>query len=269
MNPTLHRILTKHSPDGSIQWLDEQLQKLDRDLRDRDFFLAYGACARHFGKNVLPLDESDRSALAVEYPNFNATDWPADELARVLLLTALPGDRNLTLIDRLASTADVRETIALYKGMYFLENAADFISRVRDGLRTNITSVFDAIALDNPYPAQYLPKDAWNQMALKAMFMQRPIYRIYRIEDRKNPELAEIFLDYAEERRSAHRPVSPELWRFVADHASERARSTMQDIAKTGTPLEQKAVRKALNSDSDTLNWDQIGREAEDSTPTD
>ena len=278
MNSTLHRILQKHLPTQAAKWLEGNLQALTADPRDRDFFLAYGACARHCGKDPLPLDEADRSALTVEYPNFGATSWSADELARVLLLTALPTDRNLALIDRLAGSADVRETIALYKGLYFLKNADDFVPRTREGLRTNMIGVFDAIALNNPYPARYLTEDAWNHMVLKAMFMDRSMYRIYRIEDRKNPKLADIFMDYAEERRSAHRSVSPELWRFVAGHVSDRSLPGLQLTITDGSDLERTAAAKAiLESDyapatdwlrqqdlpTDNLpSWNEIGRKA-------
>ena len=262
MNATLHRILEKHLAGQAAEWLDGKLQTLTADPRDRDFFLAYGACARHCGKDPLPLDEADLSALTVEYPNFGATAWPADELARVLLLTALPTDRNLALIDRLAGSADVRETIALYKGLYFLANAAAFVPRLREGLRTNIVSVFDAIALDNPYPARYLSEDAWNHMVLKAMFMDRPMYRIYRIEDRKNPKLADIFLDYAEERRSAHRSISPELWRFVDGFLSDRARALLAYVSQNGTTLEGTAANKLLAPEDFDISWNEIGRRA-------
>ena len=158
--------------------------------------------------------------------------------------------------------------MALYKGLYFFDNPTDFIPRTREGLRTNMTPVFDAIALENPYPARYLDEDAWNHMVLKAMFMQRPMYRIYRIEDRKNAKLADIFLDYAEERRSAHRPVSPELWRFIDGFVTDRARKALEKTKKTGTPLELAAVEKVLHPNADWHTWNDIGRKvaAEDTT---
>ena len=167
----------------------------------------------------------------------------------------------MQVLDDLFATADYRELVALYRGLYFMAEPEDFVPRAREGLRTNMTPVFDAIALDNPYPARYLDQDAWNQMVLKARFMDRPMYRIYRIEDRKNAKLADIFLDYAEERRSAHRPVSPELWRFVDGYVTDRARAALHKVATEGTPLEQRAVNKVLHPDGDHPSWNDIGRQ--------
>ena len=279
MNSTLHRILAHRLPAEAATWLEGKLRAVTTDFSPRSFYLTFGACSRFLGAERLPLTEADYSSLNAIYPNFSATEWSADELGRILLMTALPAESNQEVLDKLFGTADYRELMALYRGLYFLPNAADFTGRAREGLRTNMTGVFDAIALENPYPARYLSDDAWNHMVLKAMFMQRPIYRVYRIEERKNAKLADIFLDYAEERWSAHRPVSPELWRFVAGFAGPRSLTGLQRTVETGTEWEQKAAAKAIvESDyapardwlalqpinpDDLPSWNEIGRAAE------
>ncbi len=281
MNTTLHHILQRHLSPEAKEWLEKKLEGLTEEFSPRNFYLAFGACARFLGQEKLEFSEADYSAFSAIYPNFAATSWSADELGRILLMTALPPDRNQEVVDELISTADYREAMAVYRGLYFLENAAEFTGRAREGLRTNMVGVFDAIALENPYPARYLSQDAWNHMVLKALFMQRPVYRIYRIEDRKNEKLADIFMDYAEERWSAHRPVSPELWRFIAGHVGERSLSGLQKTIAKGTELERKAATKAiLESEyaparewidqqavgvSDLPTWNEIGRAAESS----
>lgn len=276
-HPTLLQLLKPRlAADRGRPWLQKQLAKLTPDLEDRDFYLAYSACPRFIPPDVIELNEAERATLEKTYPNFSATEWTLDQLARILLLTALPTDRNVALIDNLAGTADYRELIALYKGLYWLDNAADFVPRAREGLRTNMVGVFDAIALANPFPFEYLPEDAWNQMVLKAMFMERPMYRVYRIEERKNATLARIFLDYAEERWSAHRTVSPELWRFVSGFADERFLPGMQrTILEDGELPRSAAIRALVESDyapgrtwlekekiaTDHLpDWNEIGR---------
>ncbi|WP_116106507.1 EboA domain-containing protein [Lewinella sp. IMCC34191] len=279
MNTTLHHILHRHLSSDARDWLEAQVDTITDDFQPRKFYLAFGACARHLGNQVLNFSETDYSSLVAVYPNFVATDWTADELGRILLMTALPTDRNREVLDELFAATDYREAMALYRGLYFLENASEFTGRAREGLRTNMVGVFDAIALDNPYPARYLSQDAWNQMVLKAMFMQRPMYRIYRIEDRKNPKLADIFMDYAEERWSAHRPVSPELWRFVAGHVSDRSFPGLRKTIRNGSAMERAAAAKAiLESDfvhardwlgeqaidtDDLPGWNEIGRASE------
>lgn len=266
-------------PVKARPWLEEKLKKLETELRARDFYLAFSAASRFVPQEVVAPTGSLLDSIESRYPNFSATEWTQDQLARIILMAALPKDRNQAILDDLFATADYRELVALYKGLHWLPNAAEFVGRAREGSRTNMTGVFDALALDNPFPAAYLPEDAWNQLVLKGMFMGRPMYRFYRIEDRKNPTLAAIFLDYAEERWSAHRAVSPELWRFVDGFVEDRFMPGLLKTATEGEVLERQAALKVLaNTDypaarewllSQALatknfpDWDTIGRENE------
>jgi len=243
--------------DSGLQWLQKKQGSLASDFKPRTFYLAFSACPRFIEKAPLELDDSWRERMQTVYPNFGKITWAQDELARVLLMTSLPVDQNRDILEKLFETADYREQVALYKGLFFLENASEFAERAREGLRTNMVGVFDAIALENPFPAEYLSQDAWNQMALKAMFMSRPLYRIARIEDRKNEDLARMCIDYAHERWSAHRSVSPELWRFVGGYVDAAIFEDIQKTVTGGSELEQQAAAKAL-AESDLpagKNW--------------
>jgi len=119
-------------------------------------------------------------------------------------------------------------------------------------------------------------------MILKAVFMKRPLYRIYEPDERANPELARMLVDFAHERWAAKRPVSPELWRFVGTFLNEEY---ITDIKKVidGEPLEIEAgllacatgkypeakqllaqhpeVKKEI--ESGRLNWTIIGKKTE------
>ena len=59
-------------------------------------------------------------------------------------------------------------------------------------------------------------------MVLKALFVGSELGPIAGLDDRANPELARILIDYARERWAAGRPVTPELWRPVMPFADDR-----------------------------------------------
>ncbi len=266
-----------------LTWLLPKIALFKDDFKDRNFYLSFSACARFLGKDLIPFSTEDLAKIDTIYPNFSTRAWSKDEMARILLMTALPTSRNQALLDTLFSTADYRESVAMYKGLYFLENAEAFMLRIREGLRTNMVGVFDAIALHNPFPAKYLTKDAWNHMVLKAIFMDRPIYKVFNIEERKNPKLALILLDYAHERWAAHRKVTPELWRFVSGYVDANFLKDIQKIILGADKLESVAATKALVesefkegiewlmdnniSTTDLPDWDEIGKQLEKETP--
>lgn len=169
--------------------------------------------------------------------------------------------------------ADIKELVVLYKGLFFLKNAADFILTVQEGIRTNMVAVFDAIALANPFAAKYLPVDAWNQLVLKALFMGRPLYQIIDLDLRKNEKLALIIHDYIHERWSAGRLVSPEIWRLVSGFVNWEVAADLIKAIQTGELLTQQAAVKALKESSffneneipekvlsqSTVTWEAIG----------
>lgn len=262
-----------------LPWVEKKLAQLQEDFKARSFFLAFSSCPRFLQKENLSFSADQLQAIEQVYPNFAAQTWSKVELVRVLFMCQIPVAQNYQVLDTLFSTADIKETVALYKGLLFLENADTFALRAREGLRTNMTDVFDAIALHNPFPFLYLSEEAWSHMVLKAMFMGRPLYKVYQIEKRKNKKLALIFLDYAHERWSAHRKVSPELWRFVSGFVDAQFLEDIKRTIQEGEPLERIAATKALQESDyqagqdwlsqegldreDLLDWDEIGKQVE------
>ena len=102
-----------------------------------------------------------------------------------------------------------------------LPDPEQFQLRAAEGIRTNMTSVFNAVALNNPYPAEYLNDLAWNQMVLKALFVGSPLDLIYGLQRRNNQQLTQMLIDYARERLAANRTVSSQLWELVMPFQSE------------------------------------------------
>lgn len=261
---------------------DWYLTKLDRLIQGAppaQFYLSFSSAARKTSKESLRLTKDQVERIQAVQPAFNLTTWTVDELSRVAFMTTLPVENNQAILDKLFDTADMRESVALFKGLFFLDNAEAFIMRAIDGLRTNITHVFDAIALDNVFPSLYFEEAPWNQMVLKAIFMQRPIYRIFDLDQRKNKTLALILQDYAHERWAAHRQVSPELWRAVAGHADDSFYPDFEKMLKSDLEIEQFAAAKAIiESEVPTAkallegldlnleqlpSWDEIGQQWE------
>jgi hypothetical protein len=151
-------------------------------------------------------------------------------------------EQYLKSIENLFLAAEMNELVALYSALPVLAYPEMWIKRCAEGIRSNIGDVLQAIMYDNPYPAKYLPEAAWNQLVLKAFFTEKSIPRIMGLDQRSNRELANILSDYAHERWAAHRPVHPQLWRFMSGHLDEKIFPDIQKIATSENISEKQAA---------------------------
>jgi hypothetical protein len=112
-------------------------------------------------------------------------------------------------------------------------------------------TVFEAVAHRNPYPAEQLSEDAWNQMVLKALFIGSALDPVIGLDERANPRLAHMLCDYAHERWAAGRPVNPELWRCVGPFAAGPALADLERVLGSDDPRERQAALLALSASTE------------------
>ena len=248
----LQEILQNRTEKTSLDWLAQQAQKIQSLGSSTSFFLAFSQASRYFKKTPLNLSLGQKQAASALIPGFDPSHWDLLQTARTSLLLHFPQEKTswFKAINQLFETADMHEHQALFAALPLLPFQEDLIPRAIDGLRTNISSVFDSIALNNPFPAQYFPEANWNQMVLKAVFMQRPLFRIDRFEDRRNLSLATIASDFAHERWAAGRPVMAEIWRLVVPFFDQNFLQDIQKVIASGDLLQiQAAVLACSKSD--------------------
>ena len=106
-------------------------------------------------------------------------------------------------LDKLCVTAEIAEHIAYLKAFAIFPAAAALHGRAREGVRSSIASVFQAIACRNPYPFDHFDEAAWNQMVVKCVFVGTPIETIVGLAERRNPELIHMLRDFVAERHAA------------------------------------------------------------------
>jgi hypothetical protein len=173
-----------------------------------------------------------------------------DQTGRARLVLSLPSDDRgdyLATLERVFTHADMGESVALYQTLPLLPYPEAHRARAAEGLRTNMTAVFNAIALHNPYPAEQFDEGAWNQMVLKAVFVDSPLHAIQGIDERANAKLARMLVDYAHERWAAGRSVTPELWRPVGPFAEGAMLDDLARVLTDGTATERQAAALALS----------------------
>lgn len=244
----LLEVLGRSAAQKSLAWLQGQMEKLATEPVPAKFFLAFSQASRHFKKEVLALSDAEKAKAASLVEGFEPAFWNELQAARTVLLLSYPQEKAkwLEVVNQLFETGDMYEQQALYAALPLMPFPEDLLARAIDGCRTNMTLIFDAIALNNPFPPRYFPEANWNQLVLKSIFMQRPLYRIQKLDERRNPALADIASDFAHERWAAGRPVMPELWRLVVPYLNDRFFADLKKVLKSDDQMEVEAGILAL-----------------------
>ena len=233
-------------PDG-VAWLRARCGDVAAGAPARKLFLSFSAMPRHTGKAPLDWAANDLARAGQVRAGWDPSDWTADQAGRIALVLHVPQDVHGTM-EKLFGTADFGEAVALFKALPLLPDPAAYKTRCTEGIRTNITDVFLAVAHRNPYPREQLDEAAWNQMVLKALFVGVALDPICGLDELANPRLMRMLCDYAHERWAAHRTVSPELWRCVGPHADDDARADLQRVLDGDDVASRRAAALALRA---------------------
>jgi len=242
--------LLRQLPPDAAAWLQAQRGCLRVGASERDFNLAFSLAPRRLGKADLALGPEDLAAAHRARPGWDPRGWSVDQAGRLVLLLAqgCDGPALNARLRGLLATADLAESIALLRGLPLYSDPALHLAQAREGARTAMRPVFEAVAHANPYPAEAFDEAGWNQLVLKALFIETTLAPIQGLDNRANPTLMRMLCDYAHERWAAGRTVSPELWRCVGPWADAAAREDLAHVLRTGDAAERQAARAALNA---------------------
>lgn len=295
MNDNNHDISTGGLRTAISGWLQKRLepetfQELARfaeryggDAEEWEIFSGFSSLPQKTGKNAFQPDKEEQEEAEMLRRGWRIGNWRIDQLGRALLLFELTERGKEEFLDKIRKifiSSDMEEAVAIGLNLPLLPWPEELQSIAAEGIRSNMTSVFESVALDNPYPADHLEEGAWNQMVLKALFVGSPLYRVIGLDRRSNPELTRMLLDYADERYSAGRSVSPELWRAVGpwldgnrvdrvghalkseDRLQRQAALLTLRVSGFEIPEESRAEAGSLSNDPGA-EWERIGRELE------
>jgi hypothetical protein len=237
------------SPEAVI-WFESKQADLARDPAPRAFASVSGLVSRRMGKADLDLEPSDLTSAEQARSEWRPAGLTIEQAARIVLLieSAKASGSFVERLKSLTATADLGELIAIYKGLPLYPNPETLVPVATEGLRKAMRAVFEAAAYQNPFPSEHFPQSAWNHMVLKTLFIDSVLHPIIGLDRRWNEELTEILVNYAQARRAAHRPVSPELWRGVGPFAGVAAIADLGQVLAEGDELEQKAAALALSA---------------------
>ncbi|MFF0154462.1 EboA domain-containing protein [Micromonospora sp. NPDC005203] len=183
MTPDSLRAALRGVPDPD--WLDTALRRVTTE--PTAITRLFPAAGRRCGRAALP----------------DAPGWTADDAARVLLLTSLPGD-HAAHAESLYQHGDAAERRAVLRALPLLPIGAAGVPLLHDAIRTNDTRLVGAAL--GPY-ARHLDPAAWRQAVLKCVFSGVPLAVVADLETRADGELAAMLAALAAERHAAGRDL--------------------------------------------------------------
>jgi hypothetical protein len=235
---------------AALAWIDDRVKAIASGDK-KALYLSFGLVPRKVGKDSLKLTERECNAAIAARHEWNPDRWSIDQLVRTMLVLSFPSndiDGYIKTLDQMYSTGEVGELIALYQALPLYPNQPAHILRAAEGIRTNIKAVFCAVAHHNPFPSEQFSDDQWNQMILKCLFVEVSLRPVIGVDERANPRLMTMLVDFAHERRAAHRTIPAELWRGVGTYADDRAIADLKIVLTTGTSAERQAAALALST---------------------
>jgi hypothetical protein len=222
LGQALLELASRHMPPDVLRFVTQGVPEAAKPFQRSLFFGYFAGVGRRTRDLSFELSDSERAQL-IELGISEPDAWPLACALRVALLAsacaALDPREHLGLLKEAYAKGDNGERIAVLRGLSLLPDARRFTDIAAEACRTHVQDVFEAVACDNEFPQRYFPDQSYNQLVIKALFVEIPLARVKGLRERRNPELYRMARDYEAERRAAGRPVSSDL-AFVA-HALE------------------------------------------------
>lgn len=235
-------IVKQYFETADEEWLLDKITRVVREKSSRELFMSFSLSGSKLKDKERQWNLESNEVIPQFLVERGATEL---EVGRITLLAmAIASDSKffVSKVQQLLQITDSKELVTILKYLVLLPESEKFKNAAVEALRTNISDVFDAIALNNPYPADYFNEQQWNQMYLKAAFMQRDLSKISGTDSRANKELARIISDYAHERWAASREIDPKIWRPVSNFLEGALLDDVKRLFESDNPSENGAA---------------------------
>ena len=237
----IQNILNTYGAPDSVAWLKGKIESLKENKSSKDLFMTYSLLNVKFdAANVISFDALDTTSSRY-LSGHKATLLQVSRIYFLAEVLSQDIEFYTPKVANIIQVADTGELETFLKYLVLLPNPEAYKQTAVEALRTNIATIFDAISLNNPYPAEYFNDQQWNQMFLKAAFMERDLSQIASIDERANEDLARIISDYAHERWAAGRKIDPLFWRPVSKFLNEQLLGDMKTLLNSDDVVENLA----------------------------
>jgi hypothetical protein len=200
------------------RWLEEQCDRAA--LGGAALGAAFAAAGRKLGSSlVFPAVNGSAEQVPAKQGRERLRAWTAADAGRVALLLAAvasaPSAQAIALVEDLYYRGELGEKRAVLLALPFLPNSEACLELAVESCRTNVVSLFEAIACESSYPTRHFSELHFNQLVMKAIFIGVAVERIVGVRQRLSDTLCRMLEDYRRERLAAGRPVPVDVERLL------------------------------------------------------
>ena len=239
-------------PTDAFAWFDNELRGLQTQPEQARWFKALGMAPRKLGKADLQPSQVELQAAQTLRQGLDPTEWSVDQTARIAFTLAFyQGDEAgfVQQVAMLIDTSEINELLAILRDFAVIPHPQALEPKAREAIRSTMRPVYEAMSHRNPYPFEFFDEAAWNQMIVKAFFLDSSIWQIQEVDERYNADLSEILISLVQERWAAGRFIAPEIWRCAVPHANaEGVAVILQALAGKALERELQVIAKVCLS---------------------
>ena len=232
----------------ALTWFDTELHSLQKQPEQGRWFKALGLAPRKLGKADLKPSAEELQAANQLRPGLDPSDWSIDQTARIVFTLAVYQADDASFahqVSLLVDTSEINELLAIFRGFALFPQPQALEPKAREAIRSTMRPVYEAMAHRNPYPLEFFDEAAWNQMIVKAFFLDSSIWQIQGVDQRYNTDLSTMLIKLVQERWAADRFIAPEIWRGAVPCATrEGVAVVLQALAGKAREPELQAIAK-------------------------
>lgn len=244
--------LKKRLTPEPFNWFDTELRTLQSQPEQARWFKALGLTPRKLGKADLQPTDIELHAASQLRQGLDPTDWSIDQTARICFTLAFHQADDASFahqVSLLVDTSEINELVAIFRGFALFPHPQALEPKAREAIRSTMRPVYEAMAHRNPYPMEFFDEAAWNQMVVKAFFLDSSIWQIQGVGQRYNLDLSIVLIKLVQERWAADRFIAPEIWRCAVPYANaEGIDVILQALAGKAREAEMQVIAKVCLS---------------------
>lgn len=245
-------IIEKYIPAEKYLSLKNQLQQLENSYSVNKFIEIF---SRVYQYNCdTKITGEDKEKLKNVMTNIEFNYWSLADFVRAAIVERikfLSENEYLEAIEKVDRIADTSEQCSILKILAIAQYQEKLVHIARSCVRTNIPDVLAALCCGNPYPYEHFTTQEFNNMVLKAVFMNISIAKIHGLSQKTNAELSGMANQYIDEREAANRDFPCELWLIACPFSCVKDKARVYQYLQHPSPHHRYWVACALKNEED------------------